>query len=161
MLRLQQLECHRIGTSLAVLESSCSLGKMVAVCRNSEFLKVHHDKPCRLECLPVVRQRTMKPNELGGEMRPGWIDAFPRLEVRAIPAIIDLVAVLRYGGTLLRKAWMGEHEHCYPVRFQDTVEGVQSSLKVRGIHQHIVCDHQVKGRISKGAQFGAGIHAEV
>src|SRR5262245_55925458 len=56
---------------------------------------------------------------------------------------------------------MGEHEDCHPVRFQETVEGVQSTVQIKGIHQHIVRDHQVKGRISKGAQFGTGIHAEV
>src|SRR5215813_3559164 len=56
---------------------------------------------------------------------------------------------------------MGEHEDCHPVRCQDTVEGVQSSLQVRGIHQHIVRDHQVKVCISECAQCSAGIHAEV
>src|SRR5262249_33313654 len=161
MLRLQQLECHRIGTSLAVLESSCSLGKMVAVWGNPRFLKIYDHKPCPRECLPVVRQRTMKPDELGGEMRPGWINALPLLEVREAPAIAYLFAVVGYCGISLHKAGMGEHEHCYPVRFQDAVEGTHGAVQVRGIHQHIVCDHQVKGRISKGVQFGAGIHAEV
>src|SRR5215510_8123233 len=125
---------------------------MVAVCRKSGFLKIHHDKPCRLECLPVVGQGTMKPDELRREMCPGGINAFPWLEVREIPAIIDLVAVLRYGSTFLRKARMGEHEDCHPVRFQDTVECMQSSLQVRGIHQHIVRDHKVKGRIKDCAK---------
>jgi|RhiMetdeSRZDD1v2_1073273.scaffolds.fasta_scaffold52001_6 hypothetical protein len=53
-LRLLELKCHRSGTGLAILELSCSLGKMVALCRNPGLLKIHHDKPCRLECLPVV-----------------------------------------------------------------------------------------------------------
>src|SRR5215467_12606939 len=56
---------------------------------------------------------------------------------------------------------MGEDEHCHPVRFQDTVECMQSSLQVRGIHQHIVRDHKVKGRIKDCAKGSAGIHAEV
>src|ERR1043166_10143602 len=81
MLRLQQLKCHRRGTGLAVLELSFSLGKMIAVCRNPGLLKVHHAKPCRHECLPVVRQRTMKPDKLRGEVCPWWINAFPLLEV--------------------------------------------------------------------------------
>src|SRR5712691_9948840 len=132
MLRLQQLKCHRRGTGLAVLELSFSLGKMVSLCRNPGFLKVHHAKPCRHECLPVVRQRTMKPDELRGEMCPWRIDTFPLLEVREIPAIIDLVAVLRYRGTLLRKAWMGEHEYCHPVHFQEAVECMHGALQVRG-----------------------------
>src|SRR5262249_4948716 len=102
-----------------------------------------------------------KPDEFRGEMCPGWIDAFPLLEVREIPAIGDLVAVVRHGSTSLRKAGMREHEHCHPVRFQDTVECMQSSLQVRGIHQPIIRVHQVKGRISECAKGSAGIHAEV
>src|SRR5215471_21674043 len=96
-LRLLELKCHRSGTGLAVLELSFRLGKMVAVCRNSGFLKIHHDKPCCPECLPVVRQRTMKPDELRREVCPGGINTFLGLEVRDIPAIRDLIAVLRHG----------------------------------------------------------------
>jgi hypothetical protein len=67
----------------------------------------------------------MKPSELRPEMRPGRIEAPPLLEIREMPAIIDLCAIVRHGSTLLWKARMGEHEYCHPVHFQDTVEGVQ------------------------------------
>src|ERR1051326_8839682 len=94
-------------------------------------------------------------------MCPGGVNAFLWLEVREIPAIRNLVAILRHGSTSLRKARMGEHEYCHPVRFEDTVECVQSSLQVRGIHQHIVRDHQVKVCLRECAKGRAGIHAEV
>src|SRR5215471_4491297 len=134
MLRFQQLKCHRSGTGLAVLELPFRLGKMVAVCRNPGLLKIHDDKPCCPECLPVVRQRTMKPDELRREVCPGGINTFLGLEVREIPAIRDLIAVLRHGSPFLRKAGMGEHEYCHPVWFQDTMESVQGAVQVRGIH---------------------------
>jgi hypothetical protein len=53
-LRLLELKCHRSGTGLAVLELSCSLGKMVVLCHNPGLLKIHHDKPCCSKCLPIV-----------------------------------------------------------------------------------------------------------
>src|SRR6266508_5491424 len=81
LMLLLQLECHRIGTGLAVLEPSCGLGKMVSVFRNPGLLKIHADKSCRHEGLPVVRKRPMKPDELRCEMGPRRTRAFLRLKV--------------------------------------------------------------------------------
>ena len=88
LLLLQQLKCHRSGTRLTILELLWGLGKMIPLCCNPGFLKIHHGKPCYPECFPVVRQRTMKPDKLRGEMRPRRIDTFPRLKVREAPVII-------------------------------------------------------------------------
>src|SRR6266516_7169767 len=87
LLLLLELKCHRSGTRLAILELSCGLGTMVSLCHHPGLLKIHDDKPCCPECLPVVGQRTMKPDKLCREMCPWWIDAFPLLEVREAPAI--------------------------------------------------------------------------
>src|SRR6266545_3943483 len=118
---LLQLECHRIGTGLAVLEPSCGLGKMVSVFRNPGLLKIHADKSCRHEGLPVVRKRPMKPDELRCEMGPRRTRAFLRLKVRKAPAITYLFAGFRHGCPVLWKTRMGEHQHGHPVSFQDAV----------------------------------------
>jgi hypothetical protein len=161
LMLLPQFECRRIGTGLAVLEPSCGLGEMISVFSNPRLLKIHDDKPCRPECFPVVRKRSMKPDELRCEMGPGRIRAFPRLEVWEAPAIPDLFAVCRHGCTALWKTRMGEDQHGHTVKFQDSVERVHGSPKVRSIHEHIVRDHHVKVLIGDGAKLGAGIHSEV
>src|SRR6266540_5570575 len=141
---LLQLECNRKGTSLAVLELCFVLGKMVSVFSNPGLLKIHHDKPRRHECLPVVRKRPMKPDELRFEMGPRRIRAFPLLEVRETPAIPCLFTVFRNCGTPLRKAWMGENENRHTAGSQNSVESFHGLSKVRDIHENVVRDHHVK-----------------
>src|SRR5262245_13200583 len=106
---LLQFECHRTGTAFVVPKFFCSLRQMIPIFRNPGLLKIHYSKPCRHKCLPVVRQRSMEPDELRCEMGPRWISTFPRLEVWKTPAIPYLFAVFRDGGTALGETRMGEY----------------------------------------------------
>src|SRR5262245_3290674 len=152
---LPQFECYRTGTGFAVPKFFCSLGQMIPIFRNSGLLKIHYRKPCRRKCLPVVRQRSMEPDELRSEMGPRWIGTFSRLEVWKAPAILDLLAVFRDSSPALGKTRMGEYQHGQPLRFQNTVERYHRSLKVGDVHKDIICDQQVIVLVLKVRELGA------
>lgn len=110
---LLQLEGNRIGTGLTIVEFSRIRREVVSLFRDPRLIKFQDHKSRSLECFPVVREWTVKPDRLGGEMPPRRIHAFPPVEVRKTPPIVDFLAVTSDSGTALRKARQLSAQACF------------------------------------------------
>src|SRR5262249_9054632 len=108
---LLQPEGDRVRAGLAVAELLLALSQIVAVLGEPGFLEADHHKPGGGERFPVVRERPVEPEELGLEVCPRRVRAFPRLVIREVPVVRNLPAVLRHGSTALGEAGVGEDQN--------------------------------------------------